>query len=299
VTTAHADRGASPRGSCTRLRAITLDFGNTLVPVTRAALDEVVDALADAAVERLAVDRAGFLAAWAEERERQLREDVPAFRELDMAVRLVRILARLRGMEPPSADVRWDDAAAAACSDRVEVDWAVEVYSRAFVAGVPPDPAAGPLLERLARRYRLAILSNWPLAATIDRYVEAAGWAPHLAAIVVSQRVGVIKPHPAIFRAAEAALAAAGDGVGSGPVGASAPGDPPDRLLPASILHVGDDPAADVQGAQAAGWRAALVRSRPPDSPLPEHTPVGRVEPDLVLDSLADLEGALAALPAD
>jgi FMN phosphatase YigB (HAD superfamily) len=199
-------------------------------------------------------------------------------------------------MEPPPADVRWDDAAAAACSDAAEVDRAVGAYSDAFVAGVPPDPAAGPLLERLARRYRLAILSNWPLASTIDRYVEAAGWAPHLAAVVVSQRVGVIKPHPAIFRAAEAALAAGGDGVGSGPGGTSAPGDPPDRLLAASILHVGDDPAADVQGAQAAGWRAALVRSRPPDSPLPELTPVGPVRPDLVLDSLADLEPALARL---
>jgi FMN phosphatase YigB (HAD superfamily) len=280
--------GEDPGGPSAPIRAITLDFGNTLVPVTRAAFDGVVDALADVAAGRLGVDRAGFLSAWAEERERQLREDVPEFRELDMAVRLVRILARLRGMAPPLTDVRWDDTAAAACSDPAEIEWAVSVYSDAFVAGVPPDPAVGPLLARLARCYRLAILSNWPLASTLDRYVEAAGWAPHLAAVVVSQRVGVIKPHPAIFRAAEVALEAV-----------PAPDDPtgPDGPLePASILHVGDDAAADVQGAQAAGWRAALVRSRPPDSPLPELTPVGPVVPDLVLDSLADLEPALAQL---
>ena len=267
------------------LRAITFDFGNTLVPVTRAALGAVVAALADAVVEHSEVDRTAFLAAWAAERDRQLREDVPAYRELDLAIRLTRVLARLRGMEPPSPDDAWDDVAARSRSDPAEIDWVVGVYSGAFVAGLPPDPAVGPLLGRLARDYRLAILSNWPLAATIDRYVEAAGWAPHLAAVVVSQRVGVIKPHRAIFRAAEDALCAskATDAL-DGPI------------EPASILHVGDDPVADVGGARAAGWRAALVRSRPPDSPLPGSAPDGPVDADLVLDRLADLEPALEGL---
>ena len=46
-------------------------------------------------------DRDGFLVAWAEERERQFREEVPQFREVDIAQRAVRVLARLRGMAPP------------------------------------------------------------------------------------------------------------------------------------------------------------------------------------------------------
>ncbi len=114
----------------------------------------------------------------------------------------------------------------------------MEVYSRELrrraAAGARGRGAAG----AAGGGYRLAILSNWPLAATIDRYVEAAGWAPHLAAVVVSQRVGTIKPHPAIFAAARTAL-----------------GDPE----PAAILHVGDDWAADVVGAKRAGWRAAYL----------------------------------------
>ncbi len=272
------------------LRAITLDFGNTLVPVTSPALGAVVDALAGGVVERLELDRQAFLAAWAEERDRQLRQDVPAFREMDIAVRLVRVLARLRGMATPPSDGSWDDAAAAHLSDPAEVGWALEVYSDAFVTGLPPDPAVGLFLGRLARRYRLGILSNWPLAATIDRYVAAAGWAPHLTAIVVSQRVGVVKPHPAIFRAAQAALA---DGPGEG--GCAVDGQD-GRLEPGSILHVGDDPVADVAGARAVGWRAALVRSRPPDSALPGSDADGPVEADLVLDRLADLEPALEGL---
>jgi FMN phosphatase YigB (HAD superfamily) len=163
-----------------------------------------------------------------------------------------------------------------------EIDAGLDLYSRAFAVAIPPDPAIGGLLARLAARYRLGILSNWPLAVAIDRYVAAAGWAPYLAAVVVSERVGTIKPHAAIFRAAERALAD--------------PGAP--TLDPATILHVGDDWAADVVGATRAGWRVAWLRDRPPDSPLPGSEPDGDAEPDLVLDRLADLEPGLAAIEA-
>jgi len=263
-----------------RLAAITFDFGNTLVPVDRAALEAVVGALADAAADRFGVSRDGFLAAWSEERARQFREEIPRFRETDLSVRLRRVLARLRGMAPPTADDGWDDAAAAGWTTAAEIDVGLDVYSRAFVAGIPPDPAVGALLARLARQYRLGILSNWPLAATIDRYANAAGWMPHLAAIVVSERVGTIKPDLAIFRAAEVALAPPGTA----------------SLPPAAILHVGDDWAADVLGGSRAGWRVAWLRARPADSPLPGSEPDDSAEPDLVIDRLADLEAALALL---
>jgi HAD superfamily hydrolase (TIGR01509 family) len=209
---------------------------------------------------------------WSEERERQFREEVPRFREVDLAERVVRIYARLRGAEPPGPDERWDQASAAAHVDPAEVDRAVEIYSRAFVAGLPPSPGAGAILHALARERTLAILSNWPLAATIDRYAEAQGWSPDLAAIVVSQRVGTIKPHPAMFAAARTAL-----------------GEPE----PDAILHVGDDWAADVAGALDAGWRAAWIRTRPDDSPLPssEHDPERHA--DLVLDDLEELPARL------
>jgi FMN phosphatase YigB (HAD superfamily) len=195
-------------------------------------------------------------------------------------VRLRRVLARLRGMAAPVPEATWDDVAAAARSTEDEIALGLDVYSRAFVAGIPPDPEVEALLARLAERYRLGILSNWPLAVTIDGYAEAAGWMPHLAAIVVSARVGAIKPHPAIFRAAEAALAG--------------PGATP--LAPGSILHVGDDWAADVVGGARAGWRVAYLRARPADSPLPGSEPGSGIQPDLVLDDLADVEPALAAL---
>jgi FMN phosphatase YigB (HAD superfamily) len=265
--------------------AITIDFGNTLVRVDRPGLRDVVEITADSLTQGAIVnDRDAFLAAWTEERERQFREDVPALREVDIPQRAVRVLARLRGMAPPAAEARWDDHAAAARIEPTEIDAVVDAYSAAFVDRMDPVPDAASTLERLAGRgFALAILSNWPLAETIDRFAEAQGWLPWLQAIVVSQRVGTIKPHPSIFRAAEAEL---GLGEAEG----------------RAILHVGDDWSADVVGARRAGWRAAYLRGRQADSPLPSSEPGDGldlgipVEPDLVIDELAELDARVELL---
>jgi FMN phosphatase YigB (HAD superfamily) len=100
-------------------------------------------------------------------------------------------------MAPPPAESRWDDTKAATLVEPGEVDAIVEAYSSAFVSRMAPVADATATLERLAGRgFVLAILSNWPLAMTVDRFAAAHGWLPYLRAIVVSQRVGTIKPHP-------------------------------------------------------------------------------------------------------
>jgi HAD superfamily hydrolase (TIGR01509 family) len=261
------------RAGIESVRAISFDFGNTLVPLGRDDLRAVVRRMTSEVARRSGpFDEAEFGAAWAAERERQFAEEVPRMREVDLAQRVVRVLARMRGMEPPSRTARWDDVAAARLSASEEVEAALTDYSRAFVDTIPTPVDVGPMLERLATRLTLGICSNWPLAATIDRFVENAGWRPHLKAIVVSQRVGAIKPDPRMFAATEAALG----------------------MEPGVILHVGDDWTADIVGARRAGWLAAYLTSRPADSPLPASTPNDEVQPDLVLDRLADLEAFLA-----
>ena len=264
----------SPSASL-ELDAITFDFGNTLLPVDRASLRRVVEVTGERLAARLGPFRLeDFLAVWAEERERQFREEVPRFREVDIAERLVRVLARLRGIAAPPDDVAWDQAVAERHSTPEEIAWGVDDVQRRVRRGDARVSRRSPTCSpRLARDHRLAILSNWPLAATVDRYAEAAGWLPHLTAIVVSQRVGTIKPHPAIFAAAREAL-----------------GSPaPDR-----VLHVGDDWAADVVGAKAVGWRAGYLDARPHDSPLPASDRDGSVTPDLELGRLDELPAALA-----
>jgi FMN phosphatase YigB (HAD superfamily) len=257
------------------LTAITFDFGNTLVPIGSDDLRPVVDRTARDAAQLLGpFAEAAFLTAWHEERDRQFAEEVPAMREVDIEQRIARVLARLRGMPPPPSSERWDDGDAARLSTAGERAAAVECYSRAFVDLVPAPSEIGPLLRRLARRFRLGILSNWPLASVIDRYAEAAGWQPHLATIVVSQRVGTIKPDPAIFAIAAAALRTPGP----------------------QILHVGDDWLADIAGAKRAGWRAAYLRDAQAGSPLPSSSPGAdpTVTADFILDRLTDIEARLA-----
>ncbi len=266
--------GPTPPDPLRGIRAITFDFGNTLVRVGRDALHDVTErtALDVSAVLGLG-DPAGFRGAWAEERDRQFREEVPAFREVDLEQRAVRILARLRGMRPPPVDERWDDRAAARLVAPAEIGAIGEAYSRAFVETMPPVAGAGDVLAGLAARgFRLAILSNWPLAATVDRYAAAVGWDRHLAGIFVSQRIGTIKPHPAIFAFAASSLGCA----------------------PSELLHVGDDWAADVVGARNAGWRVAYLRDHQADTPLPTSSRTADVVPDLELDSLADLPSRVA-----
>jgi FMN phosphatase YigB (HAD superfamily) len=262
-------------GALRDVAAITFDFGNTLVPVGRAALGRVVELTADTVVRADGrIDRGAFLAAWAEERDRQFAENVPRFREVDIAERLVRVFARLRGMPPPPLDREWDQAVAAKHSDPAEIEIILAAYTAAFVDAMPPVPGVGDLLARLAASGRpLAILSNWPLAATVDQYADAHGWSASLTAIVVSERVGLIKPHAAMFSAGRSAL-----------------GDPE----PGSILHVGDDWAADVAGAAAVGWRTAWVSERPADTPLPTSVPDTTTSADLTIPTVMDLEPHLA-----
>jgi HAD superfamily hydrolase (TIGR01509 family) len=254
-------------------RAISFDFGNTLVPVHRAAMRAAVEqTAADVARRAGPFSKDAFMAIWREERERQFAEEVPLGREVDLEQRFARVLARLRGLPAPGVNERWNDRAAAERSSTEERNDAVEAYSAAFVAAVPVPSDVGPFLERLAERRPLAVLSNWPLAATIDRYLEAAGWRDSFRAVVISQRIGAVKPAVEMFRAAEKAFAVEGS----------------------DILHVGDDWQADIVGAKRAGWRAAYLAGRQVDSPLPSSIPDDSVVADLVLDRLVDLEAALA-----
>lgn len=254
---------------------ITFDFGNTLVRADWAALRSIVATTAARLRDEAAIeDEAAFLAAWAIERDRQFRLQVPRLLEVDLAERVRHVLGGLRGAPVPAVDEEpWDEAAVAELVNDVEVELAVEAYSHGFVVAMEPDPDAEPTLRWAHEAgFRTAIVSNWPLARTIDRYVEDRGWGAWFAAVVVSQRVGVIKPHPAIFAAAAVAL----------------------DLPPRRLLHVGDDWAADVVGAKAAGWHAAYLRGHQVDTPLPTSAPDASVEADLELDHLGDLRRHVA-----
>ncbi|HTL17816.1 MAG TPA: HAD-IA family hydrolase [Patescibacteria group bacterium] len=112
-----------------------------------------------------------------------------------------------------------------------------ELYSRFMSPEVwRTFPDVHHALETLrSRGLKLAVISNWderlrPLLHSLElnRYFEE---------IVISCEVGAAKPYVRIFSHAAEAL----------------------KLSPGEILHVGDDPIADVGGAHSAGFKAVLL----------------------------------------
>lgn len=89
-----------------------------------------------------------------------------------------------------------------------------------------------PALDRLAARWPLVALSNG------NADVQRVGLGRYFVASVSAREFGIGKPAAPIFHAACARV--------------NAP--------PGAVLHVGDDPALDVDGALAAGLRAAWVQ---------------------------------------
>ncbi len=106
-----------------------------------------------------------------------------------------------------------------------------------------PDVIDG--LEQLKMQgIRVAVISNWD--TSLHRVLQCCGLAEKFELVLASLEEGVEKPDPGLFRIALGAMA----------------------VRPDEVLHVGDNPVDDLQGAWAAGMSALLIdRSQPPDFP--------------------------------
>lgn len=122
------------------------------------------------------------------------------------------------------------------------------------------------LLERLARRHCLAVVSNFDYSPTALGILDAAGVRDLFSAIVVSDEVGWRKPRPDIFHEA---LRRTG-------------------VEPRATLFVGDRIDIDVAGAHAVGMDAAWI------NPGRETLPAGAAPPSYEIRDLAELEVIVA-----
>ncbi|HUV04301.1 MAG TPA: HAD-IA family hydrolase [Armatimonadota bacterium] len=198
------------------IRAIAFDFGNTLCPwdeeqywqVTNATLDHIC-ALSDGHSTDSAYKVFSRL------RDEESSRNLCRLVESD----LIRILA---------------DTARELLGrplDGSELDKLVNAHVAAFVGVCKAPPGLISMLDRLSQRYRLALLSNYPLPTCIRLSVESLQIGKYFESTIVSGDVGVIKPGRRMFREVLSAL----------------------KLAPESVLFVGDDWIADVVGACAAG----------------------------------------------
>jgi len=95
-----------------------------------------------------------------------------------------------------------------------------------------------PVLEKISRRYRLGVVSNF--YGNLEGILQAEGLRAHFAVVADSGVLGVQKPDPEIFlHAARALDSAAGE-----------------------CLMVGDSVPRDIKGAAAAGMKKALVTAK-------------------------------------
>ncbi|WP_345295894.1 phosphoribosyltransferase family protein, partial [Luteimicrobium xylanilyticum] len=104
---------------------------------------------------------------------------------------------------------------------------------------VPLHPDLPGLLAELGALVPLAVTSNTGMlpGTTMRALLDAAGLLAPVRVLTFSDELGTGKPSPAIFEATVAGLG----------------------VPAAAVLHVGDNPVADVRGATGAGLRAALV----------------------------------------
>jgi putative hydrolase of the HAD superfamily len=138
-------------------------------------------------------------------------------------------------------------------------------------------PDVIPALDALVTAgLRLAVVSNWGWAA--PELLQTLELARHFEVLSISARVGYQKPHPAIFQHALDLLDLRAD----------------------EVIHVGDDPAADILGARRAGIAAVLMdRHGRLDRPVGSGATIDGVPVIADLADLLDLLGVPrpAALP--
>ena len=138
---------------------------------------------------------------------------------------------------------------------------------------IPPDamPGAGPVLERLAKRYKLCIVSDAIVSpgTCLRRVLENHGLAKPFSGYAFSDEVGHSKPHRSMFDSAAEQL-----GVAVG-----------------EMLHVGDRDHNDVKGPQRIGMKAILFTAA-------NDTDKAATTADAICGSFDELEAAIDRLNA-
>ena len=198
------------------IQAIAFDFGNTLCPwdeeqywhVTHSTVREICahspDSDFDSALEIfMRIRREGY------------SRNLPRLRENDLVHILGRTAEEVCGAPLCKADLQG----------------IVSGHVASFAEVCKAPDGLHDLLDRLSRRYKLAVASNYPLAECIRRALSKLEIDKYFQATVVSGDLGVIKPSKLVF-----------DKVVS------------DLSLPREkVLFVGDDWVADVVGAHISG----------------------------------------------
>lgn len=156
------------------------------------------------------------------------------------------------------------EALHASGEDPAAAELAMEIFVAARNAVSPFDDVL-PVLARLREQagLKLGVVTNG------SANLQTIGMAQYFDVCIAAHQFGSAKPDPAIFLAACSAL----------------------ELAPAEVVHVGDDPALDIEGAGKAGLQTVWMQ-RAELSP-PRAMP-GHIVPDTTCVNLHELEAWLS-----
>lgn len=119
-----------------------------------------------------------------------------------------------------------------------------EAYLRLYKRNWRLLEGANDLLNTLEHRFKLGVITNGFRDQQRGKLAQF-GWEERFQTVVLSDEVGVMKPHAEIFRIAEERL----------------------RCSPDELVYVGDNYVSDVEGANNAGWRTIWLNPALPTKP--------------------------------
>jgi len=153
--------------------------------------------------------------------------------------------------------------------EQYQVDRLVQIRYESFVDVIELSDGVIPLLNKLKKRYRLGLLSNYPCGRSIRDSIAKIKLPELFEVIVVSGEVGYVKPHARPF---ESMLSQLG-------------------LSPSECVYIGDNWLADVQGAKGMGMQSILTTQY---VPYESFEPAKKdYQPDARITHFNELEGLL------
>jgi len=248
------------------VKAVLFDFADTLVHTERFDYDTCLGKMVQSLGKNgVSVPFQSFKRGYLESRDRFYKETEKTLEEQNFEERIRETLR--------SCDIKLS-----ANDERIRA--AAEAFSNCFANSLMLDSYLPSLLERLHRKYKLAVVSNMSFAGAIFQSLREFDIAKHFDATIVSGVLGWRKPCPRIFREALHALGVKAE----------------------EAVFVGDSPRADVVGAGQLNMKTVLVVQKDKKQPVTDtfqfYIKEGKsnVKPDRTISKLANLPRALRNL---
>ena len=150
-----------------------------------------------------------------------------------------------------------------------QIERMLELKKSSFVDVITAPDFLYPLLTKLKQKYRLAFISNYPCGESVRESLKKNRLSEMFESIVISGDLGIVKPHPRIFKQCLKEL----------------------DISPEKSLYVGDNWLADIQGAKRLGMQAVHTTQYVSYEKFEPYE--GDMMPDAVIEHLQELEKLL------